>query len=48
MILIKEVYKNCGIFIGCLLKCIFDLCLYLIMWEKCGEFVRFEFLVDLN
>lgn len=45
---IKEVYKNCGVSIGCLSQCTIDSCSHLITWKKRGEFTRFEFLAEMN
>lgn len=45
---IKEVYKNCGVSIGCLSQCTHDSCSHLITWKKRGEFARFEFHAELN
>ena len=45
---IREVYKQCGVSLGCLSQCNSDSCSHLITWERREQFVRFKFLAHVN
>ena len=45
---IQEVYKQCGVSVGCLSQCNYDSCSHLITWEMRKQYVRFQFLAHVN